>query len=236
MAQNQTNSSTATVASDKIWFNLISPSQNILKQTLLAYAETASNGYDSIDATTADMQPALDFYTLIPSYKFVIQARAWEFVDTDVVNIGYRTANAGTFQLVIDHFDPIWNTRSIVLKDNLLNVYHNIKESAYTFTSEVGTFDSRFEIIYQTNALSNPDVSFDKAVIVFAKDKNIHINSGSEIIKDVVVYDLQGRIITTKTNINATQIVLQNLKAQTQVLLVKVTSTEGKITTKKVVF
>ena len=50
------------------------------------------------------------------------------------------------------------------------------------------------------------------------------------------MYDLQGRIITTKTNINATQIVLENVKAQTQVLLVKVTSTEGKITTKKVVF
>jgi hypothetical protein len=166
----------------------------------------------------------------------VIQARQYEFVDTDVVQMGYRTTQAGTFQLVIDHKDAVWDNRSIILKDNLLNTYHNIKESAYNFTSEAGTFDTRFEIIYQANALSNLDVSFDKAVIVFAKDKNIHIQSGLETIKEVVVYDLQGRIISTKTNINATQIVLENLKAQTQVLLVKVTSIEGKITTKKVIF
>jgi hypothetical protein len=47
---------------------------------------------------------------------------------------------------------------------------------------------------------------------------------------------LQGRIITTKININATQVILTNVRAEEQVLLVKVTSTEGKVTTKKIVF
>ncbi len=225
---------TQNTIADKIWFNLTN-TNGAFKQTLLAYTQNAINGYDPVDATTFDGQPTLDFYTLTEDKKLVIQARA-PFVNTDTVPVGYRTTQAGTYQIAIDHLDNVWNNQNIYLKDKLTNTTHDIKNSPYSFTTNAGTFDTRFEIVYQTNALSNSDISFENGVIVFANDKNITIQSAIETIKDIVVYDLQGRIITNKANINAMQIVLENLKAQTQVLFVKVTSTEGKTTIKKVVF
>jgi hypothetical protein len=53
-------------------------------------------------------------------------------------------------------------------------------------------------------------------------------------MKEVTVYDIRGRLLVAKTNINAAETRI-NVGTTNQVLLVQVTTTEGLKATKKVV-
>ena len=121
---------------------------------------------------------------------------------------------------------------------NLLNVTHDIKTSAYTFTSDQGTFNSRFDVIYTNSTLNIPTPTFDaNSVIVYKNDsKVLNINAGKVVMKNVKIYDVRGRMIYEKSNINTTATTLNDLKAEQEVLLVKITSDDNKVVTKKVVF
>ena len=55
------------------------------------------------------------------------------------------------------------------------------------------------------------------------------------IINTIQVYDVQGRLIAERKNVNATTATLENLKVTNQVLLVKVSGANNQEVTKKVV-
>jgi len=55
-------------------------------------------------------------------------------------------------------------------------------------------------------------------------------------MKNVKIYDVRGRLIYEQSNIKSTTTALNYLKAAQQVLLVKITSEDNKVVTKKVVF
>jgi hypothetical protein len=54
-------------------------------------------------------------------------------------------------------------------------------------------------------------------------------------IASIKVYDIQGRLIAEQKNVKANVATINNLKATNQVLVVKVTSEDNKVVTKKVV-
>lgn len=54
-------------------------------------------------------------------------------------------------------------------------------------------------------------------------------------MKNVEIYNLRGRLVYEQSNINTTTTALNNLKAEQEVLLVKITSEDDKVVTKKVV-
>ncbi len=79
------------------------------------------------------------------------------------------------------------------------------------------------------------DVAADaNDVVVYAQDKNIKIQSGNGILSEVTVYDLTGRLVASKKSIgsNETSIALNASKA---VYVVKVTTADGNVVTKKIV-
>jgi hypothetical protein len=55
-------------------------------------------------------------------------------------------------------------------------------------------------------------------------------------MKNVKIYDVRGRLVYEKSNINTTTATLNDLKAEQSVLLVKITSDDNKVVTKKMVF
>jgi hypothetical protein len=128
--------------------------------------------------------------------------------------------------------------QNVYLKDNLLNVTHDIKASAYTFTSDQGTFNNRFEVVYINSTLNISTPTFDANSVIVYKDDNkvLNINAGKVVMKNVKIYDVRGRLVYEKSNINTTTTALKDLKAEQEVLLVKITSDDNKVVTKKVVF
>jgi hypothetical protein len=127
-------------------------------------------------------------------------------------------------------------SQNIFLKDNALNTIQNLKLGSYTFNATQGEFASRFEVVFDSSLLStNSNVFNDASVIVIKNNNGISIETGNNTIDKVAIYDIRGRLLLTKTNINASTVTLNNVATANQVLIVKITNTNNQTVTKKVV-
>jgi hypothetical protein len=127
------------------------------------------------------------------------------------------------------------NSNAVYLKDNLLNTLHDLSASDYTFTSEVGEFNDRFEIVFSAASLSTDDITLNsKALkIIELENDNVQFSVSDDLsIKNVSVYDLLGRqLYNFKGNNNTEVFKLSNLSSS--VFIAKVELSDGDIITKK---
>lgn len=213
--------------------------QGAFKQIAIGYQEDATNGYDFAADALASTQGAIRFYSLIPSltYPLAIQAKAYPWVITDVIQLGYMTTQAGTFDIAIDHFDTFFADKNIFLEDTSNGTFHNLKNSAFTFTTAIGTFDTRFKIHYQDTSLSNDDfVGNENSVYVFKENNQPKIVSTKSNIASVIIYDMLGRVVLSKNKINASEVVISELTTNNQALIIKTTLENNVTVAKKFVF
>ncbi|AWI24595.1 Ig-like domain-containing protein [Flavobacterium pallidum] len=228
--------SAQTAEKHRMWFNLNTPA-HAMNQILVGYAEGATMGEDvAMDGRSIEGGSSIS--SLIGNDNYVIQARPLPFVDTDVVPLGFNAATAGTYIIELDHMDGLFSgDQNVYLKDNLLGVTHNIKQGAYSFASAEGSFANRFEVVYQSSPLGVDTPTFDANSVVVYKDQGmLHINSGKVVMSGVKIFDIRGRLIYERGAINASEAVLNDLRAEEQVLLVQITSVDNEVVTRKVAY
>jgi hypothetical protein len=219
---------------DVYWLNLTNTS-GLFSQTVVSYKEYATNGVDRYDGKNIGAA-TMSLASTIDGVEFGIQGKA-SFVDTDVVPLSFKVATAGNYTIAIDHTLGLFNgSQAIYLKDKMLQTIHNLTAGAYVFTTDSGTFTDRFEVVYRESALGvdNPNFTANQVVIYKDESNQIVVNTGTIIMNTIRVFDVRGRLLTTKNSINASQTSLQ-VDVATQVLLVQVTSVDGETVTKKVI-
>ena len=219
---------------NRYWLNLNTPTEFIC-QTLVAYMPEATASVDNaIDGKYINDAPVA-LTSLINSEEYTIQGRALPFSTTDNVLLGFKTNVAGNYTISIDHVDGFFSTGQVIfLKDNLLNTVNDLSAGSYSFASAVGTFNSRFEIVYQrVLGVNNPEFTSNN-VVVFNDKGDIRINSGSAVMEQVRIYDLQGRLLVDKKQINTTETKITTT-AVNQVLLIEITALNGHKVTKKII-
>ena len=227
-----------TIERNRIWLNITNAAGSF-SQAMIAYMTGATQGVDpSIDGkllTDGDVSLA----SLIETTSYAIQGRALPFDITDVVPMSFKVTTAGDYTITIDHVDGLFSNgaQTVYLRDNTTGVVHNLSAGGYTFTSASGTFDTRFEIIYQSTSLAVSTPTFNESQVVIYKTptNEISINTGNVVMSKVKIFDIRGRLLQEKKDINASQ-TLMNAGLTTEVLLVQITSEEGIVVTKKVLF
>jgi hypothetical protein len=208
-------------------------------QTMIAYMRDATLGIDAgIDGRYInDFGTALT--SLIDSEEFSIQVRPLPFETTDAVALGFKSMNADSYTIRLSQIDGLFETQgvNVFLKDNLTNAVHYLSVSPYSFATEVGTFNGRFEIVYQEALLGVTPAQFNESQVVIYKTptNEISINCGNTTMSKIKIFDIQGRLLYEKKDINSTQTTC-GLIGSTEVLLIQILSKEGLIVTKKVVF
>jgi hypothetical protein len=213
--------------------------QGAFKQMLTGYVETATNGID--DAFDGEMLEAgnmIGLYSVIDAQTFSIQGKALPFSIEDQVPLGYKTSIAGNFNISLDHFDGLFEDTAvgIYLEDKLTNIIHDLRAGSYSFATATGTFDDRFVLRYTNESLGiDPNESITTGVVVYKNDGGIHIRTTGMVMKSVTIYDVRGRELLVKANINDDEALISNLAAASQVLLVQITTDDGKVITRKVV-
>ena len=223
-----------TSEKSRYWLNLTSTT-GAFCQAMVAYMPEASSGVDNaIDGRYFNDSP-IALTSIINYEEYTIQGRALPFATTDTVPLGFKTNAAGNYTIAIDHVDGLFSTgQTVFLKDNLLNTVFDLSAGSYSFASAIGTFNSRFEVVYQsTLAVTDPTFTAS-SVIAFSENGEIRINSGSTIMELVRVYDLQGRLLVEKKQINASETKITT-SATNQVLLVEITAANGSKITKKII-
>ena len=220
-------------AVSRYWLNM-SGEGSKFSQILVGYTEEGTTGYDN----GLDGESLLDcgfvLYSIASDKKLAIQARP-EFEDEDEIAIGFKTSTAGTFQIAIDHKDGLFeNGQEIYLVDQLTGIQHNLTEGSYSFTSEAGTFESRFRIIYASTLGTEPVATTQDTVLVYSKDRKITIESPVNI-DAVVISDLLGRNIY-QTNDVAAETFSVNISAQPQqVVIVNIITENSRQVSKKII-
>jgi hypothetical protein len=133
----------------RIWLNA-SNTKGAFSQTLVGYMTNATQAYDAkIDGKYIN-DGDIALTSLIETTAYEIQGRALPFKRSDVVPLSFKATTAGTYSIAIDHFDGVFSANNnIYLRDNTTGVLHDLKTSAYSFTSGAGTFASRFELVYR---------------------------------------------------------------------------------------
>lgn len=219
----------------RYWINITDAKANN-SQTLVAYRAGASKEIDfGYDARRFN-DNSLSVYTTAANQQLSIQARP-EFDATDVVNLGYNAPAAGTFTISLNRKDGVFNNgQEIFLTDNAEGIIYNLKNGAYSFTTEAGNFNSRFELRY-VNIPLNTDVPVLDAgsIAVYKTGNTININSGATLMQNVTIFDIRGRQLTSVANINNTETAITNLVAEQQVLIVQIATDKGTVS-KKIVF
>ena len=225
---------TAAIEKNRVWLNLTN-SQGAFKQLLVGYLTGATNDWDNLyDGPTFDGQPYIDFYSINKGQNLTIQGRALPFDSADEVPLGYRSTIAGTFDISINNRDGVLASQEIWLQDKKTNTIHDLTKGKYTFTAINGVENNRFVLKY-TNATLVNKPSTNKNVLVTVTSKEAVITSTAEVIAQVQVFDLLGRLVYTKSNINAQNWSITGLPTKDQALIVKTTLANGTISTKKII-
>jgi hypothetical protein len=221
----------------RVWLNLTN-NAGVFSQTLIGYATGATNGADmGMDSKYLGNNTAA-LYSVINGSQYAIQGRAVPFTTTDVVPMGYKAIDAGSYTIAIDHMDGLFaEGQSVYLKDNTTGTIHNLSEGAYMFASDAGTFGNRFEIMF-TNTVLGTDVPVltAESVAVYKDGNVIKVNTGTTEMAGVTVYDMRGRQLANVTGLATTETVITGVNAQQQVLIVQVTTKQHGVVTKKIVF
>ncbi|NUY81875.1 hypothetical protein HUK80_13305 [Flavobacterium sp. MAH-1] len=218
---------------NRIWLNATNTT-GAFSQTLVGYITGSTLDNDSgIDGRFMN-DGEVSFYSLIAEDRFVIQGRPLPFVDTDVVPMGFKATNAGSYSIAIDHVDGLFaQGQDIFVRDNLTGTVHDLNSGAYAFASEAGTFNGRFELLYQ-NALSTHDPIFDEnSVIVYKQSESFVINSGNMNMASVKVYDVLGKLVKAINDINSSEISF-TVNGANQMLVFRIYSDQGEQVVKKV--
>ncbi|WP_460575579.1 GEVED domain-containing protein [Flavobacterium koreense] len=227
-----TTIATPTTQADAIWLNLTGTGAEF-SQAVVSYFANATLGADAYDSKYFN-DGAVALNMLIGSTAYVIQGRP-TFQVTDVVPLNYKVTTAGNYTFAIDHVDGLFagGAQAIYIKDNQDGSYHNLS-TPYTFTSAAGTFADRFELVYQTSLTTNDNNFTANSINVIKQQNDVVIRTGGTTMKEVTIYDIRGRVLVAKTNINASETKI-NVGTTNQVLLVQVTTVDGFKATKKVV-
>lgn len=223
-----------TIERNRIWLDIVKDTGES-DRTLFGYIQGATMDFDSFFDTHTMISGPMIVYSVQGDKKFLIQGRQLPFDDNDEVPIGVYLPNSGNYTFSIAAVDGLFSTQNIYLKDELLNVIHDIKVSPYSFSSTANTINNRFKIIYKNSTLINPDHNLDASIQIISNN-HIAIKSFIEPIKEVVVYDLLGRKLLEYNQVNANQIALLNLQKTNTTLLVKVTLHNDMEVVKKVIF
>ncbi|WMI69915.1 T9SS sorting signal type C domain-containing protein [Mangrovimonas sp. YM274] len=243
--QNNTNSNTQDTDSadetmlierHRIWLNL-SNSNNIANTLLLGYIQGATNNfdrlYDGFEVTSTD----LSFYTINSDDNLSIQGRSLPFNQDDTIPLGMYLPADDIFSIAINSLDGLFvdEGKGIYLEDTYLNTIHDLKQSPYSFSGNLGLVNDRFILRFTGNTLTNAEFNLGTIMISAPEGEYIKISSGKDVVSSVTVYDILGRVIITRTDINKQQLTLNKTNKTSGVYFVKAVLANGIEKTQKVI-
>lgn len=204
---------------DVFRLNLSSGEKNY-NQILIGYTSKATNDFDlGIDGKIFEYDDSM-LYSLLNKGKYVIQGKG-DFSENDIVPLGVKIKSRGFYTIFFENKEGVFSSQKIYLKDNLTGNISDLSEP-YSFMSEEGIFDDRFEIIYKKE--KNITVSTND-IFTLSNENSITVISTQKEIAEIIVYDILGKEIK-KQNGKTTDFEIP-LNKNNQVLLLDITLKDG---------
>ena len=223
----------ASVTKDRYWLNLKTPA-GLNIQTAVVYFPGGNNELwlDDSDARYGSD----DLYSLVNDNQLSIQGKA-PFEQRDRVPLGVRLFNTGVYVLSVDKIEGLFEEgQTIYLRDRQTKTIYNLSERPYKFVGYAGEFNNRFEILYRKTTLDELSaVAIGGRISIDKINHQIAVSSTLDKIEKVEVFNLSGRLIYEKSNINRLNYEIPVEEFSKQIIIVRTTSEKGEIVSKKFV-
>jgi hypothetical protein len=206
---------------NRIWLDLQTPT-NETTRILVAYVDDATNLRDRMYDAITDYKSAQNLYTLIGADVFAIQGRA-PFNEEDKVPVGFKTSTQGTHTISIAFVDGLFeNGQNIYLEDQELNIIHDLRQNPYSFYAPSEVNNERFVLRYTDGRLSNDDNQLLEDELIVVSNENIQIISNNIKIKSVEIFDVLGRKLISKTNVEANSVIVNEIAKSNNALIINI--------------
>jgi hypothetical protein len=214
---------------------LVSNATNgLVSRTVVGYVNGATDAKDRLYDAVTSYKMSQNLYSVLDNDIMCIQGKSLPFQDSDVIPLGYKASQNGSFSIAIAAADGIFeNGQTVYLEDRLTNTVHNLSQNPYVFQSNPGIYNNRFVLKYKDTTLSNPVFDLN-SIIIYSESDKIYINSGIESIISYEIYDVLGRVLISDSKLSNNQIIVE-LELSNQPLIVKVRLANNQVITKKII-
>ncbi|MBU2922872.1 fibronectin type III domain-containing protein [Winogradskyella psychrotolerans] len=225
----------------RIWLDLID-SNNSALSLLVGYAAGATDAIDRLYDGHLLNDSNYQFYSTLntpeKTNKLAIHGKALPFEETDTIPLGFQTPTQGQYTIALNTVDGLFETtdQGIYLEDKVLDIIHDLRTSPYSFTTDLGTFEDRFVLRFNTdNSLSVTDLDANANLDIRTLANAIVATATKSLIKTFELHDITGRLIHKKLNITAADYSYptQNLSRGTYIVTVSLAN--GTTASKKLI-
>jgi hypothetical protein len=121
------------------------------------------------------------------------------------IRIGFTAPKNGLYKIKVVKASNYMMNNNIYLEDQLLNKWHKISESEYSFSSDAGDIADRFVIHFGVVGLEEITPSND-LIQLWTNHSIINLYNPENITGEIMVYNIMGQIVVqTKLNANMNQ-------------------------------
>lgn len=179
---------------DRYWLNMTG-STGSFSQILVAYTADATLGEDAgYDGMRYGTGTTSTLSSLINTSKYAIQARP-TFDINDAVPLAVNNLQNDYLTIALGNKEGIFNNgNTIYLHDKVLETYHDLTTSNYSFIQSATEDINRFEVVYQNQSLNNNEF-VDGQVMAMIRSNSLEIRANSKM-NFIEIFDLTGRKIS----------------------------------------
>ncbi len=220
----------------KLWLNLTNNNQ-YFSQVLIAFSENGTDDFDpTYDAVRLNSGSEIRFYSIgNNNEQFAIETFG-NLTEDKTVKLGIETQQIGKFAFKIDHYQNLENIQ-LYLKDHLLNILFNLRAGNYEFNiDQLGTINNRFELVFVKNNLSVDNQYINDLLSVYQNFQNelVFDAIGNEKIESIKIYDLLGKTLLKRFNINNKRDILNHYFKTGEIIFIATKLYSGKIIHSKI--
>jgi hypothetical protein len=218
----------------KIRLNYTSP-VGVVRGLLVTEDPIATFGYEGkYDGAILDLQNE-DATWQIEDQKCVIQGIP-TMNNAVTLPLFVKTSLEGVGTFEITDLENIPQEKEIFLKDNLFNIYHNLRTSNYLTTIYAGEESSRFELVFQDQVLSNSAFDTNKLSVIFQNQgkKVVIFNPNNQNIDSLVLYNMLGQEVYSVA-INSSQSKIELPTSQVTGTYIVILKSEDQSISKKII-
>lgn len=230
------NSPFSSLEKNRVWLELKN-NQGAYKQILVGYIDQATDAFDDgFDGEVLEAGNSVSFYSVLDTKKLSIQGKALPFAETDQIPLGFHIEVPGIYEVALAQFDGLFDSQAVYLEDFATQTTHDLRASAYQFSAEAGTFDTRFVLRFQSALNTDVPVITANDIVAYKDNGTIRIVSAKSALQSVQIIDISGRVLASKWQLRSNTVEFEGIHFAQQTLLIQVTTQDGFVITKKLLF
>ncbi len=218
---------------DRVWVNVFNETYKLGSTALIGYSEVTTDGYDEGVDSKRLATPVSLYSELETGEQLVIQGREpFDIEDEVVLSFSTQIEEVQVYRISIHDLDGInMSEATVYLLDTKNGNLTNLSNEDYTFSSDAGTYQNRFRILYKGTVLNTSDNVLE-TISLFPNpaDHVLNITSPTISITSVEVYDIRGRMIQVVSFDNQKTGVIDVSKFDSALYFISIYTPDGMVT------